>query len=102
MSIYVGNLPSEITIFDLNKLFSEYGEVLLVQLPTERSTGRSCGFALVDMKVDTEAEAAIDALDGFKVVGRYLRVKKDHHQDFRGATGSFGGGDGNYFNHQLY
>jgi RNA recognition motif-containing protein len=43
MSIYVGNLPQEVTQDDLNKVFTEYGTVKRVQLPTDHETGRPRG-----------------------------------------------------------
>ena len=52
MSIYVGNLPHEVSQDDLSNVFSEYGNVKRVQLPTDRETGRPRGFGFVEMDTD--------------------------------------------------
>ena len=76
MSIYVGNLSYEITRHDLEDVFSEYGDVNRVSLPTDRETGRPRGFAFVELASKTDEQAAIAALDGAKWVGRILRVNE--------------------------
>ena len=64
MSIYVGNLSYQATEDDVQTVFSEYGTVKRVQLPTDRETGRMRGFGFVEMSSDKEEDAAIEALDG--------------------------------------
>ncbi|NJR52895.1 MAG: RNA-binding protein [Leptolyngbyaceae cyanobacterium CSU_1_3] len=92
MSIYVGNLSYEVTREDLTAIFSEYGTVKRVQLPTDRETGRMRGFGFVEMDTDAEESAAIEALDGAEWMGRDLRVNKAKpREDTRGG----GGGGGN-------
>lgn len=76
MSIYVGNLPYEVTSEDLMEVFAEYGTVSRVHIPTDRETGRMRGFAFVEMENDTQEESAIDALDGAEWMKRELRVNK--------------------------
>ena len=76
MSIYVGNLSFDATQEDINQVFSEYGSVKSVKLPTDRETGRVRGFAFVEMGAETEEQAAIDALDGAEWMGRTLKVNK--------------------------
>ena len=73
MSIYVGNLSYEVTQEDLSTIFSEYGAVKRVQLPTDRETGRMRGFGFVEMETDAQEAAAIEALDGAEWMGRDLR-----------------------------
>ena len=73
-SIYVGNLPYSITEDDLRDLFAQHGAVDRVALIMDRMTGRSRGFAFVDMADDAAAQAAIDALNGKEVDGRALTV----------------------------
>ena len=90
MSIYVGNLSYQATEADLTAVFTEYGSVKRVQLPTDRETGRMRGFAFVEMSADTEETAAIEALDGAEWMGRDLKVNKAKPREERG--GSFGGG----------
>lgn len=76
MSIYVGNLPYEVTSEDLMEVFAEYGTVSRVHIPTDRETGRMRGFAFVEMENDNQEESAIDALDGAEWMKRELRVNK--------------------------
>ncbi|NJN76617.1 MAG: RNA-binding protein [Synechococcaceae cyanobacterium RL_1_2] len=76
MSIYVGNLSYDVTNEDLRTVFSEYGSVKRVNLPTDRETGRMRGFGFVEMSNDDEETAAIDALDGAEWMGRDMKVNK--------------------------
>ena len=69
MSIYVGNLNYEVNQEDLNEVFSEYGSVKRVHLPTDRETGRKRGFGFVEMETDAEEEKAIEVLDGSRMDG---------------------------------
>ena len=91
MSIYVGNLSYEVTQEDLSTVFSEYGAVKRVQLPTDRETGRMRGFGFVEMETDAQESAAIEALDGAEWMGRDLRVNKAKPREDNG--GSRGGGN---------
>ena len=90
MSIYVGNLSYEVTESDLTQTFAEYGTVKLVQLPTDRETGRFRGFAFVEMGSDAEEAAAIEALDGAEWMGRDLKVNKAKPREERGSSGGWG------------
>lgn len=76
MSIYVGNLSYDATEDDIRSVFSEYGSVKKVQLPTDRDTGRKRGFGFVEMDSDAEETAAIEALDEAEWMGRNLKVNK--------------------------
>ena len=76
MTIYVGNLSYEAAKDDLSSVFSDYGTVKRVQLPTDQETGRVRGFAFVDMEDDAQEEAAIAALNEAEWMGRALRVNK--------------------------
>ncbi|BAY33973.1 RNA-binding region RNP-1 [Tolypothrix tenuis PCC 7101] len=76
MTIYVGNLSYRATEADLRAVFTDYGEVKRVVLPTDRETGRLRGFAFVDMTEDAQEDAAITELDGAEWMGRQLRVNK--------------------------
>lgn len=91
MSIYVGNLPYQVTPEDLTSVFAEYGSVKRVQLPTDRETGRLRGFAFVEMDSEAEETAAIEALDGAEWMGRDLKVNKAKPREDRG--GRSGGGN---------
>lgn len=90
MSIYVGNLSYDATEADVSTVFSEYGTVKRVQLPTDRETGRMRGFGFVEMDSEAEEQAAIDALDGAEWMGRDLKVNKAKPRENRGSSG--GGG----------
>ncbi|MEM6451963.1 MAG: RNA-binding protein [Cyanobacteria bacterium P01_D01_bin.105] len=76
MSIYVGNLSFDATQDDINEVFTEYGTVKSVKVPTDRETGRVRGFAFVEMSSESEEQAAIEALDGAEWMGRTLKVNK--------------------------
>lgn len=91
MSIYVGNLSYQVTEEDVNTVFSEYGTVTRVQLPTDRETGRMRGFGFVEMSSEAEEQAAIDALDGAEWMGRDLKVNKAKPREERPAGGGYGG-----------
>lgn len=86
MSIYVGNLPYEITSEDLMEVFAEYGNVSRVHIPTDRETGRMRGFAFVEMENDNQEESAIDALDGAEWMKRQLRVNKAKPREKRESS----------------
>jgi RNA recognition motif-containing protein len=75
-NLYVGNLSYQTTEEALQTLFAEYGEVESVRLITDRYTGRSKGFAFVEMTDDEAAETAIGELNGKSVDDRTIRVEK--------------------------
>jgi RNA recognition motif-containing protein len=89
MSIYVGNLNYEIEQEDLSEVFSEYGNVKRVHLPTDRETGRKRGFGFVEMETEAEEDKAIEVLDGAEWMGRELKVNKARPRENRN---SFAGG----------
>ncbi len=76
MNIYVGNLAYEVTDEDLMAAFTEYGEVTSAKVVTDRFSGRSRGFGFVEMTNGTEAQAAIDSLNGTDLKGRPLTVNQ--------------------------
>ncbi|WAL61350.1 RNA recognition motif domain-containing protein [Thermocoleostomius sinensis] len=94
MSIYVGNLSFQVTEEDITEVFTEYGTVKRVQIPTDRETGRVRGFAFVEMSSDAEEAAAIEALDGAEWMGRDLKVNKAKPREERRPAGG-GWGNGN-------
>lgn len=73
-NIYVGNLTFDTTSADLERLFSQHGEVTKAQVITDRDSGRSRGFGFVEMASSEAAQAAISSLDGQSVDGRNLTV----------------------------
>ncbi|MDH3890176.1 MAG: RNA-binding protein [candidate division Zixibacteria bacterium] len=74
MNIYIGNLPFETTEDDLRQAFEAHGEVSSVQIIMDRNTGRSRGFAFVEMPDDSGGQAAIEQLNGVDFGGRQLKV----------------------------
>ena len=74
--IYVGNVSFSTTESSLKNLFSQYGEVLSANVVMDRVTGRSKGFAFVEMADDAAAQLAIQALDGKEFEGRQVRVNE--------------------------
>ncbi len=72
--LYVGNIPFSISEDELRELFERHGGVESVNVITDRETGRPRGFAFVEMKDESAAQAAKSALDGNEVGGRSLRV----------------------------
>lgn len=74
--IYVGNLPFQSQENSLRNLFAQYGTVREVRIITDAETGRSRGFAFVEMSTQAEAARAIEALDGQEFEGRNLRVNE--------------------------
>jgi len=98
MSIYVGNLSYSATQEDITQVFTEYGTVKRVQIPTDRETGRPRGFAFVEMETEEEETAAIEALDGAEWMGRDIKVNKARPREKRGPSGGGGnwGGSSRY------
>ncbi|MGC9366795.1 MAG: RNA recognition motif domain-containing protein [bacterium] len=74
--IYVGNLNFQTTEQELTELFQDYGNIVSVDIITDKFTGRSKGFGFVEMENDEEADSAISALDGKDVSGRQIRVNE--------------------------
>ena len=76
MNLYVGNLPWSATEEELKTHFEEAGPVKAVRIITEGRTGRSKGFAFVEMESEEGGQAAIDSLNGKDFGGRELKVDK--------------------------
>jgi RNA recognition motif-containing protein len=92
--IYVGNLSYQTTESDLTNLFEQAGQVESVNIITDRDTGRSKGFAFVEMAGD-EADKAIAQFNGAEVNGRALTVNEARPREERsggGGRGGYGGG----------
>jgi RNA recognition motif-containing protein len=90
--LYVGNLSYDTSESDLRKLFEPHGTVESAQIIMDRETGRSKGFAFVEMSSDQEAQAAINALNGRESGGRALTVNEARPREDRGGGGRSGGG----------
>ena len=96
--LYVGNLSYQVDSSELEQLFSQYGQVSSAQIINDRETGRSKGFGFVEFSSDSEADAAIEALNGQEHNGRALTVNEARPREERpgggGGRGGFGGGGG--------
>ncbi len=76
MNIYVGNISWDLTEEDLKSAFEPHGQVSTVKIITDKYTGRSRGFAFVEMPEKAEAEAAISNLNGKELKGREIVVNE--------------------------
>ena len=83
--IFIGGLAYTTTRDEVRQLFAAYGEVQHVYLITERETGRSRGFGFVEMPDATEAQAAIEGLNGTRLGGRTLTVSEARQQEEHGG-----------------
>jgi RNA recognition motif-containing protein len=92
MNIFVGSLPFKIEESELKQYFEEYGEVSSVKIITDKYTGRSKGFAFVEMPDDASAQKAIDALNGNDIGGRTAVVNQAEEKKERDNRGGGGGG----------
>lgn len=78
--LYVGNLGYDVTEEQLRELFAQFGSVQSVTIITDRFTGRSKGFAFVEMEGASEAQTAISNLNGTDLNGRPLKVDEARPQ----------------------
>ena len=102
--LYVGNLAFQTTNQDLQDLFAQAGTVQSANVIEDRDTGRSRGFAFVEMSSNAEAAAAIDQFNGKEVGGRALKVNEAKPREIRNGSsdrnfsrkpGGFRGGNQN-------
>ena len=90
--LYVGNLNFATTEDDIKAAFEPHGEIDSIYLVQDRDTGRSRGFAFVEMADADQAEQAIAALNGTDLSGRDLVVNEARPKPERGGGGGGGGG----------
>jgi RNA recognition motif-containing protein len=90
--LYVGNLGYEVTDNDLQQMFANYGTVESATVISDRDTGQSKGFGFVEMSSNSEADAAIAALDGKQLGSRAIKVNEARPRPAGGGGG--GGGRG--------
>ena len=94
-NLFVGNMNFQTTEGDLRALFEPFGEIVRIQVMTDRDTGRSRGFGFVEMADDEAAAQAIAALNGKEMDGRALNVNEARPKPERssgGGGGRSGGG----------
>jgi RNA recognition motif-containing protein len=92
MNIYVGNLSYQTTEDELRDLFAEFGDVVSAKLIADKFTGQSKGFGFVEMSNNSEAQKAMDELNGRDVNGRNVTVNQARPRQDRSRGG--GGGRG--------
>jgi RNA recognition motif-containing protein len=92
--LFVGNIPHSTTEAELRTLFEPHGKIDQVSVVTDRETGRSRGFAFVEMADSSEAEKAIAALNGKELGGRALNINEARPKTERSSSGPRGGGGG--------
>ncbi|HHN48125.1 MAG TPA: RNA-binding protein [Bacteroidales bacterium] len=94
MNIYVGNVDFKATEDQISELFAEYGEVTSAKIITDRLSGRSRGFAFVEMANEDEGKAAIEALNGYNLNSREISVSearpREENRNFRGRDDNRG------------
>ena len=93
-NIFVGNLDFNASEEAVRSLFERHGQVNSARIMTDRETGRSRGFAFVEMENEGEADQAIAALNGYTLDGRALNVNEARPKPDRGFGGGGGGGGG--------
>jgi len=95
VNIYVGNLSREVTEDELRKEFEAFGQVTSVNVIKDRYTGESRGFGFVEMATKSEAQAAINGLNGTSLGERTLCVSEARPRaEGGGGRRPYGGGGG--------
>ncbi len=100
MNIYIGNLSREVSEDELRQAFEAFGQVTSVNVIKDRYTGESRGFGFVEMATKSEAQAAINGLNGTSLGERTLSVSEARpraeggRRPYGGGGGGFGGGGG--------
>ena len=98
--LYVGNLSFNVDTDQLTETFAQFGTVDSVNVITDRDTGRSKGFAFVEMSADSEAQTAIQKLHGTELAGREMNISEAKPRENR--NDSRGGGGGGYGSRRSY
>ena len=91
MDIYVGNLSFDASEDDVRNAFAQFGNVESIKLITDRETGRPRGFGFVTMPDSSEANTAIESLNGTELLGRELRIREATPRPERPRHGGGGG-----------
>lgn len=103
MNIYVSNLSYNTTSASLQELFTVHGEVTSVNVITDRESGRSRGFAFVEMPDDTDGQKAINELNGTDFEGKTIVVNVARPKTERSSGGyNSRGNDGGGYNKRRY
>ncbi|RMI09087.1 MAG: RNA-binding protein [Calditrichaeota bacterium] len=99
MNIYVGNLSHEITDDDLREAFEAFGEVASAKVIKDNFSGASRGFGFVEMPNNSQADAAMKALNGAELKGSILKISeaRSKSQKRRGGKGGGRRGGGRFW-----
>src|SRR5213078_3290044 len=92
--LFVGNLPYSVTSERLQEAFSQFGTVTSSKVIVDRESGRSRGFAFLEMETDDMGAAAMQAMNGALLDGRSIAVREAVERQPGGGGGGFGGGGG--------
>jgi RNA recognition motif-containing protein len=91
MKIYVGNLPHDVSEINLRQAFEAFGQVSSATIVKDRYSGQPRGFGFVEMLDQTEAQAAIQNLNGKELLGQQMKVNEARPRTDRGRSGGQGG-----------
>ncbi|MDX9848623.1 MAG: RNA-binding protein [Tenuifilaceae bacterium] len=80
MNIYIGNISYTMTAEEIKAIFIPYGNVLNVRVIIDKQTGKSKGYAFVEMENEVEAQNAIKGLNETEVKGRNVKVNSAHRK----------------------
>ncbi|HEX2223614.1 MAG TPA: RNA-binding protein [Thermoanaerobaculia bacterium] len=86
MNLYVGNLNYRLSEDQLREAFEQYGNVSSCTIIKDRTTGESKGFGFIEMPERTEAESAINSLNGRDLMGRKLNVNEARPREGNGGA----------------
>ena len=89
MNIYVGNLSYDTGNEELREAFAQVGQVDDARVIEDKYTGRSRGFGFVEMGNDSEAQKAIEELNGTDLQGRTINVNEARPREDRGGRGRY-------------
>ncbi|MBZ0303954.1 MAG: RNA-binding protein [Anaerolineae bacterium] len=92
--LYVGNLPFSTNEEELRKVFAEAGEIVSVQIVTDKFTNKSRGFGFIEMATQEAANQAIQRFNGYTLDDRSLVVNEARPREDRRPGGGGGGGGG--------
>lgn len=96
MKIYVGNLSKQATEEDLKEAFGAFGTVQSVNIIKDKFTGVSKGFGFVEMEAKTEAQAAMQELNGSELKGNHIIVNEARPKTDNRRSGGGGGRGGRW------
>jgi RNA recognition motif-containing protein len=88
--LFVGNLSFDTNELELREVFGQSGQVVEAKVVTDRETGRSRGFAFVEMSSADEADKAISELNGRELGGRTLKVNQAESRPPRSSPSASG------------